>query len=126
MKELVVQCTNGHFFDSNLYETCPHCGAYPVPTGNTEPDIVLGPIAHSKKKKKKFSLFGPRKNDEEITQVPTSMEILNGMSNSYNSEPSDFDLLNNNYQNNEEGSGESCGKKDCKDIITRDMWGEIC
>lgn len=123
MKELVVQCTNGHFFDSNLYETCPHCGAYPVPTGNAEPDIVLGTIAHNEKKKKKFSLFGHHKNDGEITQVPTSMEILNGMSHSYNSEPSYFDILNNNYQSNEKGNEETCVKKDYKDGITRDIWG---
>ncbi|MBQ5951834.1 MAG: FHA domain-containing protein [Lachnospiraceae bacterium] len=31
----IIRCTNGHFFDRETYETCPHCGAPAAGAGQT-------------------------------------------------------------------------------------------
>ena len=46
----VIQCANGHFFDADKYETCPHCGA---------PAAAAEPAAEPEKKER--SSFWHRK-----------------------------------------------------------------
>ena len=30
----VIRCKNGHFFDGDAYNTCPHCGENPMTSSN--------------------------------------------------------------------------------------------
>ena len=49
----VIKCSNGHFFDGDSYQSCPHCGA------------PAGFVATEPPKEKKKGLFG-RKNKESV------------------------------------------------------------
>lgn len=51
----VLKCTNGHFFDVDKYELCPHCNAAAVSDGNQG------------EQKKGFSLFSPKKKSTTVT-----------------------------------------------------------
>ena len=63
----VVKCVNGHFYDEDKYQQCPHCGG--VNVGNA---IINGQANSNDKretdnggeKKKKHKLFGGKKKQE--------------------------------------------------------------
>lgn len=61
----VVKCSNGHFFDGDTYQNCPHCGA---PIGNTASNTH----PETKEKKKGPRLFG-RKQKVQETNPATSI-----------------------------------------------------
>ena len=48
----VLKCINGHFFDADKYELCPHCNATPASEGNI-----------SGEGKRSFSFFSPKKKE---------------------------------------------------------------
>lgn len=55
----IIRCTNGHFFDKDSYETCPHCGA-PAASGapQKKAPAPAKPEKAEKPEKKGFSLLG--------------------------------------------------------------------
>lgn len=61
----VVKCSNGHFFDSDTYQVCPHCGA-PIGT-NT-------PASRPEGKEKRKGLFGGHKTKERFEPQPVSYQ----------------------------------------------------
>lgn len=61
----VVQCSNGHFFDNDMFSACPHCGA--VVGGNSQRPI------QGEVKEKKHGLFG-RKEKDNGTVSPNTFE----------------------------------------------------
>ncbi len=69
----VLTCKNGHYFDTDAYPVCPHCGAE---VGNGErpsaPAVNLGGqlITQSEVKKEKKGLFNKKKKEEEFGFVP--------------------------------------------------------
>ena len=62
----IVKCANGHFFDSETYKLCPHCGA-PVGAAPTPPAPVPG-VPPKKEKKGIFSGLGGKKKDKNTMQ----------------------------------------------------------
>lgn len=67
----VVKCINGHFFDGDSYQVCPHCGA---PAG------MINPSVQPESKEKKRGLFGGHKSKGEYVapQQPVSYQPVNG------------------------------------------------
>ena len=63
----IVKCANGHFFDSETYKLCPHCGA-PVGAASTAPGPAPG--IPSKKEKKGLFGFGGKKTKDKNTMQP--------------------------------------------------------
>lgn len=60
MEVKVTKCKNGHYYDTNKYEVCPHCGA--------------GEFTIEQPQKKRFGFF--KKNAAEKTTVnPTSIQF---------------------------------------------------
>lgn len=60
----VTKCINGHFFDSDKYQLCPHCGA--VSVNGTPP-------AATETKKSQISFWGKKKNsanDGNVVEMP--------------------------------------------------------
>ncbi len=53
----VTKCTNGHFFDADKYDLCPHCGAVA---------IVKTATAPVEEKKQHTSLFGRKKAEDNV------------------------------------------------------------
>ena len=66
----VVQCSNGCFFDGDIYQVCPHCGA---------PVASINPSIQQKPKEKKRGLFGGHKSKGEnvAPQQPVSYQPVN-------------------------------------------------
>jgi len=75
----IVKCANGHFFDSETYKLCPHCGA---PIG-TSPSAPAAPVQPQKKEKKGISLFGKKKDKQTHSQEWPASQPQGGY-NSYN------------------------------------------
>ena len=67
----VVKCINGHFFDGDSYQVCPHCVA---PAG------MINPSVQPESKEKKRGLFGGHKSKGEYVapQQPVSYQPVNG------------------------------------------------
>lgn len=53
----VVKCSNGHFFDNDAYQTCPHCGAPSIHEATNASN-------HAKEKKRFAGLFGRKQNEQ--------------------------------------------------------------
>ncbi|MBR6985803.1 MAG: FHA domain-containing protein [Ruminococcus sp.] len=70
----VIKCSNGHFFDGDSYQVCPHCGA-------SAGGVTPAPSASTKEKKK--GIFG-RKN-KEPSYNPQQMPV--NQYNPVNSQP---------------------------------------
>ncbi len=66
----VVKCMNGHFFDSDTYAACPHCGA---PVGGAQAAPAPFPVAEEKPHKKGLFHFGEKKNAH--SQVPPQIPV---------------------------------------------------
>ena len=64
----IVKCANGHFFDSETYKLCPHCGA-PI-GGPSQPPAASPASAGKKEKKGLFSGLGGKKSKEKYTTQP--------------------------------------------------------
>ena len=62
----VIKCTNGHFFDSERYQTCPHCGASPIDGAVSAP---------AETKKSVISFWGRKKNESVNNQVAPDKSI---------------------------------------------------
>ncbi len=80
----VVKCKNGHFFDSDTYPTCPHCGAQ-ADTAQTGP--ATAPITEEKSHKKGLFHFGEKKKTSQ-SQIPVSQvpeKEVTATSSSHNS-----------------------------------------
>lgn len=60
----VVKCVNGHFFDEDKYEQCPHCGGGVFGTMPI-PSPIQDEKKEKKQKKEKHKLFGGKKKEEE-------------------------------------------------------------
>lgn len=58
----IVKCTNGHFYDSDKYPSCPHCGA-PKGTSVTEktPEV-------DNEKKKRFGIFNHKSRSPKTNE----------------------------------------------------------
>lgn len=74
----VVKCSNGHFFDGDSYQVCPHCGA---PVGG------LSPTQPPEMKEKRKGLFG-KKTREATSGTPISQ--FPGNANGYISPESHY------------------------------------
>ncbi len=53
----VIKCLNGHFYDADKYQTCPHCGAS---AGSVAPKI------NTEEKKEHTGVFGKKKPAAEV------------------------------------------------------------
>ena len=67
----VIKCKNGHFFDGDSYQVCPHCGA---PAG------TINPSAQPDAKGKKRGRLGGNKSKDEYfaPQQPVTYQPVNG------------------------------------------------
>lgn len=54
----VIRCKNGHFFDGDSYDKCPHCG---------ESAMTAAGAAYTAHEEPKKSIFGRKKNKETIS-----------------------------------------------------------
>ena len=67
MKKMnVIQCVNGHFYDGQKYDFCPHCGATAKKDGG-EPSV---PIVKNEPKSKN-SIFGKLKKTAAKSKAPS-------------------------------------------------------
>lgn len=64
----VVKCKNGHFFDGDSFEQCPHCGAMIGAGGNHQP-------SSERQSKSSFSIFG--KKQKKTPERESAGECLN-------------------------------------------------
>ena len=69
----VVKCVNGHFFDEEKYQLCPHCG------GANLAEVLKNGDVNVDKKKKKHKFFGGRKKQEN----PIEIQILSASDRSF-------------------------------------------
>ena len=61
----VTKCINGHFFDADKYQLCPHCGAMAI-TGSTD-------VPSPETKKSHISFWGKKKQEDtdgDVIQMP--------------------------------------------------------
>ena len=113
----VVRCTNGCFFDSDIYKVCPHCGAEISPPA---------PIEQQQPKAKKKGLFGGHRSKMKSPVVPPyqsdasassqAHNMMNGQSagEAFSDSRSTMDIP----QQQKQGYSQSEHKKD----ITLDFW----
>ena len=62
----VIQCVNGHFYDGQKYDFCPHCGATAKKDGG-EPNVPI----FKNEAKSKNSIFGKRKKTAAKSKTPS-------------------------------------------------------
>lgn len=71
MEVNVTKCQNGHYFDKNKHQVCPHCGA------------EIFTVAEPEKKKSGKGLFKKKvkedKNNQEISMISRKSAWKNGI-----------------------------------------------
>lgn len=86
----VIRCKNGHFFDGDMYNACPHCGEGAMPVGSAQP---------VKEEKKGFWGRGRKENVNQPVGN-TAVGIPNN-SDMNGSAPTEAMHINNNANSND-------------------------
>lgn len=100
----VIRCKNGHFFDGDSYNTCPHCGEIAVSGGAAAP---------AKEEKKGF--WGRSKKEKGADIQPVSRTPAYNPNNDFGSGNTPTDVL-------EKGKSENSSASPLKKDSTLDFW----
>lgn len=75
----VIRCKNGHFFDGDSYDTCPHCGEAAITVGDSSAvkDEKKSIFGRGRKEKNSDSKFAAKKTPDHVEDNTGSTEHSN-------------------------------------------------